>query len=83
VRAAATDSGWSDERPLGLFEQVQRVLDVFLRRHGARRVRGPLDLDDFVLVDLAGDDVVGHVEIGGAGAAVDGVPRRQLDIMGG
>ncbi len=71
-----------DERPLGLFEQVQRVLDIFLRCHRARRVRRPLDLDDFVLVALAGDDVVGHVEIGGAGTAVDGVPRRHLDKIG-
>ena len=48
-----------NERPFGLFEQVQGVLDVFLRRHRARRVGGALDLDDFVLVHLAGDHVVG------------------------
>jgi len=70
-----------DERPLGLFEQVQRVLDVLLRRHRTRRVGRPLDLDNFVLVALAGDDVVGHVEIGGAGTAIDGVPRRHFDIV--
>jgi len=27
------------------------------------------------------DDVVGHVEISGAGTAIDGVPRRHLDIL--
>ncbi len=31
---------------------------------------------------FAGDDVVGHVEIGGAGTAVDRVARRHLDIIG-
>jgi hypothetical protein len=41
-----------DEPPLVLFEQVESVLDVFLRRHRTRRVRRPLDLDDFVLVAL-------------------------------
>ena len=39
-----------DERPLGLFEQVQRLLDVFRRRDGARRVRAFLHLDDLILV---------------------------------
>jgi hypothetical protein len=70
-----------DERPLGLFEQVERVLDVFLRRHRARRVRRPLDLEDFVLVHLAGDDVIGHVEVGGAGTAIiaGGLRRRPGD----
>src|SRR3989440_11441764 len=39
-------------------------------------------LDDFVDVAFAGDDVVGHVEIGSAGAAIDRVPRCHLDIIG-
>ena len=71
-----------DERPLGPLEQVERRLDVLRRRHHARRVGRTLDLDDFVLVALAGDDVVGHVEIGGAGAAIGRVPGRHLDIIG-
>ena len=44
------------------------------RRYHARRVGRALDLDDFVDIAFAGDDVVGHVEICGAGAAVDRVP---------
>ena len=71
-----------DERPLGLFEQVQRRLDVLRRRHHARRFGHALDLDDFVEVAFAPDDVVGHVEIGGAGTAIDRVPGRHLDIVG-
>ena len=70
-----------DERPLGPFEHVQRILDVLHRRHHARRVGRALDLDDFVEVAFAGDDVVGEVEIGGAGAAIDRVPGRHLDIV--
>src|SRR5262249_10563901 len=46
------------------------------------RVGRTLDLDDFVDVAFAGDDVVGHVEIGSAGAAIDRVPRCHLDIIG-
>src|SRR5256885_8687474 len=38
--------------------------------------------DDFVDVAFAGDDVVGHVEIGSAGAAIDRVPGCHLDIIG-
>src|SRR5262249_11132300 len=41
-----------------------------------------LDLDDFVDIAFAGDNVVGHVEIGGAGAAIDRVPGCHLDIIG-
>ena len=35
-----------------------------------------------VEVAFAPDDVVGHVEIGGAGAAIDRVPGCHLDIIG-
>ena len=70
-----------NERPLGPFEQVQRCLDVLHRRHHARRVGRALDLDDFVDVACAGDDVVGHVEIGGAGAAINRAPRRHFDVI--
>ncbi len=63
-------------------EQIQRRLDVLHRRHHARRVGRALDLDDFVDVAFAGDDVVGHVKIGGAGAAIDRVPGCHLDIIG-
>ena len=66
----------------GLFEQVQRGLDVLCRRHHARRLGHALDLDDFVEVAFAGDDVVGHVEIAGAGAAIDRLPSCHLDIVG-
>src|SRR6516162_426979 len=71
-----------NERPLGPFEQVQRSLDVVHRRHHAGRVRRALDLDDFVGGAFASDDVVGHVEVGGAGAAIDRVPGCHLDIIG-
>jgi hypothetical protein len=33
-------------------------------------------------VVAAPDDVIGHVEIGGAGAAIDRVPGCHLDIIG-
>src|SRR5262245_50004096 len=39
-------------------------------------------MDDFIDVTFAGDDVVGHVEIGSAGAAIDRVPGCHLDIIG-
>ena len=71
-----------NERPLGQLEQVQCRLDILLGCHRARRVGGPLDLDEFALLALAGDDVVGQVEIGGARPAVDRLPRRHLDIVG-
>jgi hypothetical protein len=71
-----------NERPLGLFEQVQRRLDILRRRHHARRFAHAVDLDDLVEVAFGPDDVVGHVEIGGAGAAIERVPRRHLDIIG-
>ena len=71
-----------DQRPLGLFEHVQRRLDILARRHHARRLGHALDLDDLVELACAPDDVVRHVEIGGAGAAVDRVPGRHLDIVG-
>ena len=38
--------------------------------------------DDLVEVAFALDDVVGHVEIAGAGAAIDRVPGRHLDVVG-
>src|SRR6516162_3062876 len=70
-----------NERPLGPFEQVQRSLDVLNRRHHAWRVGCALDLNDFIDVAFAGDDVIGHVEKGSAGAAIDRVPGCHLDII--
>src|ERR1700740_2917679 len=71
-----------NERSLGPFEQVERRLDVLRRRHHARWFAHALDLDNLVEVAFALDDVVGHVEIGGAGATIDRVPGCHLDIVG-
>ena len=71
-----------NERPLGPFEQVQRRFDVLRRRYHARRFGRALDLNDFIEVAFAPDDIVGHVEIGGAGPTIDRVPGRHLDIVG-
>ncbi len=69
-----------DERPLRRAEHVQRALDVLRHGLGARRVRAARRLLHARLVDLAGDDVVRHVEIARAGPAVDRVPDRHLDV---
>src|SRR5262245_28132960 len=76
--ALADENEW----PLGTFEQAQCRLDVLRWRHHTRRIGRALDLDDFVDVAFTGDDVVGHVEIGGAGATIDRVPGCHLDIIG-
>ena len=47
------------------------------RRLGHRRGRGYL-----ALLDLLADDVVGKIEVDGAGTAEDGGPDRLLDEVG-
>jgi hypothetical protein len=71
-----------NERPLGPFQQVQRRRDVLRRRHHARRFGRALDLNDFVEGAFAPDDVVRHVEIGGAAATIDRVPGCHPDMVG-
>ena len=70
------------ERVLGLLEQVQRRLDIFLRRYHARRLGHAPDLRGLVEVALALDDVVGHVEVAGARTAIDRMTGGHLDVVG-
>jgi hypothetical protein len=69
-----------DQRPLGPLEHVERRLDILRRGLKARRVGAFLHLHHVLLVALAGDDVVRHVEIGRTRPAVGRVAGRLRHI---
>ena len=76
AHALADDDQWA----FGCLQRVQRLVDILRQRLRARRVGDGGGLMDLVLLDLAQDDVVGHVQIACAGAAIDRVAHRHFHV---
>ncbi len=76
-RHALADKG---KRALRRLQHVEGALDVLRHRHRARGVGAFLHLHHLVGIARASDQIVGDVEIGRAGAAVNRLAHRHLDI---
>ena len=70
----------NDQRALRRLEDIQRLLDIFRHRLHPRRLGATLHLVHVVGVAGAGNQVVGDVEVGGAGPAVDRLPHRHFHV---